>query len=129
RRDRVPGCRSFAARVDYQKNRDHQEKRSAAVPHEPRSVQLQCRNGPFRASGTSANRRALRVIRRELSWHATFFLLRILLRGCGSMSELRVGIPLWLGFERNPRRRRYRSLEHNIVADVVIVGGGLTGAV
>jgi glycine/D-amino acid oxidase-like deaminating enzyme len=45
------------------------------------------------------------------------------------MSELRVGIPLWLGLERNAARRRYRSLEHHIVADVVIVGGGLTGAV
>ena len=45
------------------------------------------------------------------------------------MSELRVGVPLWLGLEKNPARRRYRSLDHNMVADVVIVGGGLTGAV
>src|SRR6185503_5676571 len=45
------------------------------------------------------------------------------------MSELRVGVPLWLALERHPQRRRYQSLNRDIDADVVIVGGGLTGAV
>ena len=43
------------------------------------------------------------------------------------MSRLREGLPLWLALERN-LHRRYRSLYRDITSDVVIVGGGLTGA-
>src|SRR5438067_1330191 len=45
-----------------------------------------------------------------------------------SPPELRTGIPLWLGLERNPHRQRYQSLERDLSTDVVIIGGGLTGA-
>src|SRR5437016_6835043 len=46
-----------------------------------------------------------------------------------SPPELRTGIPLWLGLERNSDRQRYQSLDRDLSTDVVIVGGGLTGAV
>src|SRR5438094_6668492 len=45
------------------------------------------------------------------------------------MAKLRTGVPLWLALERHPHRRRYQSLNRDMVTDVVIVGGGLTGAV
>jgi glycine/D-amino acid oxidase-like deaminating enzyme len=46
-----------------------------------------------------------------------------------SVLELRAGIPLWLGLERKLHRQRYSSLDRDVSTDVVIVGGGLTGAV
>jgi glycine/D-amino acid oxidase-like deaminating enzyme len=45
------------------------------------------------------------------------------------VSELRRGIPLWLGLERNAHRQRYPRLDRDLSTDVVVVGGGLTGAV
>src|SRR5947209_7603697 len=45
------------------------------------------------------------------------------------MAKLRTGVPLWLALERNPHRRRYQILNRDMMTDVVIVGGGLTGAV
>src|SRR5688572_23067641 len=45
------------------------------------------------------------------------------------MPRLRLGIPLWLDRVPAARRPRYPSLRGRVAADVVIVGGGLTGAV
>jgi glycine/D-amino acid oxidase-like deaminating enzyme len=44
------------------------------------------------------------------------------------MARLRLGIPLWLDLTPDSQRSRYRSLKGNTTVDVVIVGGGLTGA-
>src|SRR5437762_14358772 len=44
------------------------------------------------------------------------------------MARLRLGIPLWLDLTPDSSRSRYRSLNGNTTVDVVIVGGGLTGA-
>src|SRR5438105_1124600 len=64
-------------------------------------------NGSKRCARTNGTRLAMRLV---------------------CMSELRAGVPMWLALERAPRRRRYPSLNRDMVADVVIVGGGLTGA-
>jgi glycine/D-amino acid oxidase-like deaminating enzyme len=45
------------------------------------------------------------------------------------VARLRVGKPLWFDRSSPPRHRRYPSLRGRVAADVVIVGGGLTGAV
>jgi glycine/D-amino acid oxidase-like deaminating enzyme len=42
--------------------------------------------------------------------------------------RLRVGRPLWLSHAPTHRRRQYPTLRRAIATDVVIVGGGLTGA-
>src|SRR5437016_5548858 len=44
------------------------------------------------------------------------------------MARLRLGIPFWLDRTPENRRPRYRSLNGDTAVDVVIVGGGLTGA-
>jgi glycine/D-amino acid oxidase-like deaminating enzyme len=44
------------------------------------------------------------------------------------MSRLHIGVPLWLTLASGRRHRRYRSLKRHLSVDVVIVGGGLTGA-
>src|SRR5437868_6872618 len=44
------------------------------------------------------------------------------------MTRLRRGVPLWLDLAPDSKRSRYRSLNGDMTVDVVIVGGGLTGA-
>ena len=44
------------------------------------------------------------------------------------MRRLRIGSPIWLSHETHHARRRYPELRGRHDADVVIVGGGITGA-
>jgi glycine/D-amino acid oxidase-like deaminating enzyme len=45
------------------------------------------------------------------------------------MMKLHTAAPLWLGSERQTKRRRYPSLNGEVDVDAVIVGGGIVGAI